>query len=177
MSTPPRYVPDLELPPYSHVPGRRPHPQRHPDGHGLGPDPDDIPAVTDLRQWRSDRVYLSGIDLFNHGYYWESHEMWEALWHRTGDDVSAALFLKGLIKLAAAGVKIREGNPHGAMKHAERAKKSFQHIREVEDEHEMGGLPVEKLLAFCNHIEQIAGDIIPRPDLPAEIVFDRFLLP
>ncbi len=26
----------------------------------------------------------NGVDLFNHGYYWESHEEWESLWHAAG---------------------------------------------------------------------------------------------
>ena len=72
-----------------------------------------VEALADLRDWQENRIYLGGIDLFNHGYYWEAHEMWEALWHRTGGDAVTAMFLKGLIKLTAAGVKIREGNPRG----------------------------------------------------------------
>jgi len=114
MTVPPRYTPEIMLPPYAYVPGHRPHPNRDPKGHGQGPDPGDIPALADLRDWQGNRIYLSGIDLFNHGYYWEAHEMWEALWHRTGGDAVTAMFLKGLIKLTAAGVKIREGNPRGA---------------------------------------------------------------
>ncbi|TGQ49534.1 DUF309 domain-containing protein, partial [Mesorhizobium sp. M1C.F.Ca.ET.210.01.1.1] len=26
-------------------------------------------------------MFRWGIDLFNHGYYWEAHEAWEPLWH------------------------------------------------------------------------------------------------
>ncbi len=75
MTAPPRYAPEIALPSYAYVPGHRPHPNRDPSGHGQGPDPGDIPAVADLRHWQENRVYLSGIDLFNHGYYWEAHEM------------------------------------------------------------------------------------------------------
>lgn len=47
-------------------------------------------------------MYLRGIDLFNHGFYWESHEAWEAVWISAGRRGSVADFLKALIKVAAA---------------------------------------------------------------------------
>ena len=59
------------------------------------------------------RRIVEGIALFNAGYYWEAHEAWEGLWHAHGRDGPTADVLKGLIKLAAAGVKVREGRPHG----------------------------------------------------------------
>ena len=37
--------------------------------------------------------------------------------------------LKGLIKLAAAGVKVREGQPHGIATHARRAADLFEKVR------------------------------------------------
>nr|WP_244447982.1 DUF309 domain-containing protein [Neorhizobium vignae] len=50
-----------------------------------------------------------GQDLFNHGYYWEAHEAWEGLWQAAKRGSQLRAFLKGLILLSAAGVKIREG--------------------------------------------------------------------
>lgn len=177
MTAPPRYVPEIELPSYAYVPGYRAHPTRDPNGHDQGPDPEDIPAVTDLRHWQENRIYLGGIDLFNHGYYWEAHEMWEALWHRSDGDAVTAMFLKGLIKLTAAGVKIREGNPRGARKHAGRAKKSFEWVRASTGDSVMGGLDLVALCDFCDEIKRVAGDITPRPDCRVEVVFQRLLQP
>jgi hypothetical protein len=62
-----------------------------------------------------------GIDLFNYGYYWEAHEAWEDLWLGAERGSQLRLAFKGLILLAAAGVKIREGMPGAAGKHAGRA--------------------------------------------------------
>ncbi|MFO8029654.1 MAG: DUF309 domain-containing protein [Cyclonatronaceae bacterium] len=177
MTAPPRYAPEIPLPPYAYVSGHRPHPKRDPNGHGQGPDPGDIPALADLRDWQGNRIYLGGIDLFNHGYYREAHEMWEALWHRTGGDAVTAMFLKGLIKLTATGVKIREGNTRGARKHAGRAKKSFERVWTSTSDPGLGGLDFVALCDFCDEIERAAGDITPRPDHMVEIVFDRCLLP
>ena len=60
-------------------------------------------------RWRDSQAFCFAVDLFNHGYYWESHEVWESLWHACGRRGTAADFLKSLIKLAAAGVKVAEG--------------------------------------------------------------------
>jgi hypothetical protein len=69
---------------------------------------------------------LYGVDLFNQGYYWEAHEVWEELWHACGRSGQTGTFLKGLIKLAAAGVKAREGKALGVRDHARRAAELFQ---------------------------------------------------
>lgn len=65
------------------------------------------------------------IDLFNHGYYWEAHEAWEAIWIVLGRRGAPADFIKGLIKLTAAGVKLRQRRPRGAVRHARRAAELF----------------------------------------------------
>ncbi|MER8466566.1 DUF309 domain-containing protein [Mesorhizobium sp. M1396] len=73
-------------------------------------------------------VFRWGIDLFNHGYYWEAHEAWEPLWHAAKRSTQHRLFFKGLILLAAAGVKIREGKQVAAVCHATRAAALFRQV-------------------------------------------------
>jgi hypothetical protein len=117
----PCYCPQRELPPYSYVPGAGlPHPIRDEQGHSFGRHE---PPATPLAEaaWRENEAWLYAIDLFNHGYYWEAHEAWEGLWHAAGRSGPVADLLKGLIKLAAAGVKSREGRPRGVKQHAARA--------------------------------------------------------
>lgn len=111
---------DHALPPYSYVPGHHPHPVSDPAGHMHGVPPQTV-APLDPVNWRDSTTYLYAIDLFNHGYYWEAHEAWEGLWHAADRRGPTADFLKGLIKLAAAAVKAREGNPRGVVLHAKRA--------------------------------------------------------
>lgn len=62
-----------------------------------------------------------GLDLFNHGYYWEAHEAWEGLWQVAGRGAPLRTLFKGLILLSAAGAKIREGKHAAAIRHAGRA--------------------------------------------------------
>jgi hypothetical protein len=120
-----RYLPDEPLPPYTHVPGVTPHPVSDPRGHSHGR-PAERPAAPDPERWQECRGFLRGVDLFNAGYFWEAHEVWEGLWHACGRTGVVATFLKGLIKLAAAGVKHLQGNPAGVRSHACRATALFR---------------------------------------------------
>jgi hypothetical protein len=119
----PRLVPDIPLPPYSFVPGRHPHPESDPAGHSYGRQVTAEPF--DPNQWALCRTYLFGLDLFNAAYWWEAHVQWEAVWHGAGRKGTVADFLKGLIQLAAAGVKHAEGRPDGVRSHARRAAELF----------------------------------------------------
>ena len=158
-----RYLPDVPFPPYTFVPGRAPHPYTDPRGHshGLAPAP---PEPLDPGNWRVCRAYLSGVDLFNYGYYWEADEAWECAWNGVGRKGLVAEFLKALIKLAAAGVKLREGVPAGVERHACRAAEILQDIRE-----QMGecfvGFNLDLLIAFARTIAREASKDVPIPAL------------
>jgi predicted metal-dependent hydrolase len=120
-----RLVPEEPFPAYAFIPGRHPHPHSDPAGHSYGTHPATPPAL-DPERWQESRPYLRGLDLFNHGYYWESHETLEGLWVAAGRKGPVADFLKGLIKLSAAGVKHHEGKPAGVKGHARRAAELFR---------------------------------------------------
>src|SRR5258708_24554054 len=121
----PRLLPSTDLPGYTYVPGTdTPHPYRDARGHSYqrkSPSPKMLTAGT----WAENRHYLLALDYFNHGYYWESHEEWERLLRTTGSDSSVGRFLKGLVKLSAAGVKVRENSIHGVRRHAASAGEVF----------------------------------------------------
>ena len=137
----PRYSPTTTLPPYSYVPGHDlPHPVNNPAGHiyavrdsaheppisaavlaalptTLDPRRRALAAVlADNSRWRH------ALDLFNAGFYWEAHEVWESFWNALGRTTPEAQFVQGLIHLAAAAVKIREGKPAGVARHSQRAR-------------------------------------------------------
>lgn len=115
---PPRWLPDEPWPAYTHVPGRTPHPFSEPAGHSYG---HQHAKSVSLAPWTACRPYLRGLDLFNYGYYWEAHESWEQVWHAAGRRGATANFLKALIHLAAAGVKLAEGRDAGVAGHLNRA--------------------------------------------------------
>ena len=101
----PRWLPEKSFPPYAYLPGRQPHPVRDPAGHSYHVEPMPVAAEASL----GSDVFLWGLDLFNHGYYWEAHEAWEGLWQVVDRGGPSRMLFKGLILLSAAGVKIREG--------------------------------------------------------------------
>lgn len=124
----PRLLPSAELPNYTYTPGSdTPHPIRDPRGHSHSrKGKTSKPLVPE--QWADNRSYLLAIDYFNRGYYWESHEEWERLWRASGADTLVGKFLKGLVKLSAAGVKVRERSIHGVRRHAASAGEVFADV-------------------------------------------------
>ncbi len=120
-----RLIPEKTFPVYSHTPGQTPHSNSHPEGHSYQSE-HDLPAPLTAENWQSSTPYLYGLDLFNYGYYWESHEVWEGLWIANKRTGVIATFLKGLIKLAAASLKIREDKPNGVQNHCQRAAECFE---------------------------------------------------
>ena len=70
--------------------------------------------------WRHIR---KGIELYNSGAFWESHEAWEVVWRRYPDDWR--LFLQGLIQMAAGYHQLRRRIFHGTVKHLENARRKI----------------------------------------------------
>jgi len=174
----PRFVPDAPLPPYSYVPGRFPHPMSDPAGHLYGKPPERSPSP-DPQRWRESRAYLYGVDLLNFGYYWEAHEVWEGLWHACGRTGPTADFFRGLIKLAAAGVKVRQGVPAGVASHAARAAAVFRSAAERlgGDDARFFGLRIGDLLAYSRAVEAMAPTVEGDREEGVKIVFPFVLLP
>jgi predicted metal-dependent hydrolase len=130
-------------------------------------------------RWQECREYLHGLDLFNHGYYWEAHEAWEGLWHARSRTGPTADFLKALIKLAAAGVKVREGRPQGVLYHARRAAELFQSVAAT-----LGGVDTHFMGLSLGDLRRLAEAIATRPPpkpggdaAQVVIVFDTPLCP
>jgi Domain of unknown function (DUF309) len=125
----PRWLPQKSLPPYAYLPGKNPHPVRDPTGHSYHVEPIPVAAEASL----SSDAFLWGLDLFNHGYYWEAHESWEGLWRVADRDGPPRMLFKGLILLSAAGVKIRERKHAAAARHAKRAATLLRQLTKVPD--------------------------------------------
>jgi hypothetical protein len=107
---PPQRLPEWPLPPYRFVPGLNPHPFRNPAGHAYtdGSPPQEAPWDPHCR-WQEDRDWLRGLDLFDHRYWWEAHEVWEAIWHQVARGSPTRELIQGLIQAAAALLKSHLG--------------------------------------------------------------------
>lgn len=120
----------LAFPAYRFVPGRYPHPRRHPDGHSYGkPDPE--VASFSATTWTMSEIYLYGVDLFNFAYWWECHEQWEAIWKHTGAESYEGRFLQGMVQIAAASLRRFMGSHDSG---AALARKGIIRLRDFEDD-------------------------------------------
>ncbi len=99
----PRYS-SQAFPPYTFVPGENPHPVRDPEGHSYG-QLEHAAVEFDPEHWQDCDEYLYGIDLFNHGYWWEAHEALEGVWIAAGRTTQIGYFIQGLIQVAVALLK------------------------------------------------------------------------
>jgi hypothetical protein len=165
----PRYTPERPFPAYSFVPGLFPHPYSDPQGHSYQR-PSDQTARPDPTCWADCREYLFALDLFNHGYYWEAHEAWEGLWNAAGRHGLLADFIKGLIQLAVAGVKVRQRQPKGVRNHANRAADLFRRVAHAAPlQQTCMGLVLADLIAAACHIAAVVP-VPADPGLAVEIV-------
>ena len=110
----PRYTQE-PFPPYRYLPFQTgmPHPRTDPEGHSYAKEEDYLSDFS-TADWPTCQPYLYGIDLFNHGYWWESHEALEAVWLAAGQKTETGQFVQGLILLAAAQLKRYMQQPRGA---------------------------------------------------------------
>ena len=97
------------------MPGLNPHPFRHPEGHLYtdGSAPTEAPWDP-AAPWAQDREYLHGMDLFDQRYYWEAHEVWEAIWHQVERATPYSVLLQGLIQAGAFALKRHMGHERSA---------------------------------------------------------------
>jgi hypothetical protein len=160
--------PEAPLPPYTFVPGGPwPHPR--------GPDQPPRPASPiEDDKWLESKKYVRGTILFNAGYYWEAHECWEALWHAHGRRGPTADVLKGLIKLAAAGVKVRQRQRHGVVTHARRAAACLAAASEAGGRFQLG-LDLEEWIGHAEAVAAAPPDDPAPPGAPVSRVFDFWL--
>lgn len=144
----PRLMHDRKFPAYAYLPGSDlPHPVRDPRGHSYEKEVQPVPCVTELP---TDALRW-GIELFNHGFYREAREAWEPIWLAAKGNAQDRALFKGLIMLAAAGVKIREGKWMAALRHAKRASKSLRQLSLGSDSYpaSMIGISPERLASLA----------------------------
>lgn len=156
---PERYAPGLALPPYRYVPGVAPHPTAHPEGHSYGQ------AEVDAQYfppecWFEDEVYRAGVDLFNRGYYWEAHEMWEAVWRGCDKSSTQGLFVQGLIQISAALLRWHMGTERGTRKLYEEGREKLQ-LGLQESPQGYLGIPIA---TWLRDLEEIFAGLLEWPE-------------
>ncbi len=171
-----RLVPNRHFPSYAYIPLRWPHPTRDSKGHSYGEGDEKVEPL-DPKSWRQCQTYLYGIDLFNYGYYWEAHDAWESVWLACGRKGVTGDFLKGLIKLAAAGVKAREGRTQRVQQQAKRAEELFRQTAGSvgSQRSRYMGFSLAQLIGFAGRLRVRSVTASNKGDNSVKIVF-RFKL-
>ncbi len=105
-----RQVADIALPSHPHVPGSGSEPDLAPLEHAKRL----APTVTRASDWQGNHAYLYGHDLLRAGYFWEAHEVWEAVWLAAPANGPERLLLQALIQRANARLKVRMDRHNGA---------------------------------------------------------------
>ncbi|RLA61475.1 MAG: hypothetical protein DRQ88_07930 [Epsilonproteobacteria bacterium] len=169
-----RLFPDKKFPHYTFVPGKNIHPEKD-GGHMEGQVELNPPPMDPKKFWESE-TFLYALDLYNYGYYWEGHVWLEALWHAAHKEGLMGDFLKGLIKLCAAGVKAKTGQADPVKGHAKRARELFIKVgSQIHDQH-FAGFSLLNLASQAEDISEnaatyaqdapIEGAIFPLPLYP-----------
>jgi uncharacterized protein len=100
----------VSVPPHAHVPGLN---ARHPEDWF-----DHIKAsVTDETPFEllgQTAAWQVGLSYFHDGYFWECHEVLEAVWMRAPDPSQERALIQAMIQLANARLKIRMEKPNAA---------------------------------------------------------------
>jgi hypothetical protein len=123
---------DQAFPAYHYVPGRNPHPTADPRGHSYTGGGHGEPASPwRAEDWRELDEYLYGCDIYNHAYWWEAHEAWEALWRAAPLDSIERHFLQGVIQVSASQLKLLVGDVRGVER---LMASSGGHLKHVPDE-------------------------------------------
>jgi hypothetical protein len=171
-----RLLPSMELPRYTHTPGSgTPHPYRDPRGHSHDRKGLHAKPLIESR-WSENRSYLLGLDLFNLGFYWEAHDEFDRLQKLTSADTLEGRFLKGLVKMAAAGMKVREESIHGVRRHAASAGEVFADIAAESDIDRYCGLDFTLLQFAADRAAQLSYPGELEPGRPLR-VFPFLLIP
>lgn len=93
---------------------------------------DPVAPVIEIESPEGNQYLRYALDLFNYGYFWESHVYFEALWNAHNRQGSVAEFLKAMIKLGAAGVKLSLEQESTARAHFIRAREILESVRNTE---------------------------------------------
>lgn len=91
--------------------------------------PENPDLMVELRAILHDDQFLEGIRLFNKGYHWEAHELWEDVWRAQEGD--AKMFIQAFVQLAAGYSFIRLSKPTSARYLFEKASEKLQEFENI----------------------------------------------
>lgn len=148
--------PEIPMPPHVYVPGFSP---RHPSTLF-----DDIKATVRTsippEQLHATKAFIAGRVYFEAGFFWESHEVLEAVWRQTKDPSAERDMVLALIQLANARLKVLMLQPRAALRLCDMVE---THLSRCPKKHATLGLQVSDILASVSEAKLIAKKAIQSP--------------
>ncbi|MCX7558590.1 DUF309 domain-containing protein [Sulfitobacter sp. F26204] len=100
----------VPMPPHAYVPGQN---MRHPEGLFDGVK-QSVHAELTPESLHETEAFRAGLIYFDAGFYWECHEVLEAVWMQAPDGSPEREMVQALIQLANAKLKILMQRPNAA---------------------------------------------------------------
>ncbi|MDG1169527.1 MAG: DUF309 domain-containing protein [Sulfitobacter sp.] len=118
----------IAMPPYAYVPGKT---ARHPEDwfDGIKASVPAGAAPCDLAETQAFRAGLAYLDA---GFYWECHEVLEAVWMQTPQGSPEREMVQALIQLANAHLKVLMARPRAALRLCDMVEAHVQRIGTAE---------------------------------------------
>lgn len=104
--------PAFALPPHAYIPGQTP---RHPEDWFDPIKASVTDAIPTLNLHKTD-AFQAGLFYFHQGYFWECHEVLEAVWMHCPDPSPEREMTQALIQLANARLKHLMGKPRAVQR-------------------------------------------------------------
>ncbi|MCB1421071.1 MAG: DUF309 domain-containing protein [Nitratireductor sp.] len=154
---------NLPLPDHAHLPGvnGRSEDQVLEQAKALAP------AQTCSQSWQENAAWLYGVRLIGEGYYWEAHEVLEAVWMNAAPNSREKALVQALIHGANARLKRKLGKSNAALRlvalSTEACERAYQN-----DGVPVLGLSRTVALAFCrrdNDTGHDAGAVLAFSDM------------
>lgn len=130
------------LPNRPHVPGRNARPSADNPACRAA---EAAPTRTDAGNWDANTCYLFGFDLYDAGFFWEAHEVWEPVWMGCSPNSPDRHLLQGLIQTTNACLKILMQRRHAVERLTAMAGTCFANAQ-VNGESVMGLVPSEAVV-------------------------------
>ena len=102
----------VELPAQTYIPGQTPRPAEDAFDHLKG----GLPPNSDGETLACSDAWTAGLEFYEAGYFWESHEVLEAVWMAASDGSDEKLFVQAVIQLANARLKVLMNRPNAVLR-------------------------------------------------------------
>ena len=147
---------DIRMPPHVYVPGLSPgHPRSLFEGlkatvHA------DVPA-SELHQTQA---FVAGVRFFHAGYFWECHDVLDAVWMQTSDPSPERDMVLALIQLANARLKVLMRQPGAARRLCDMVE---THLSRCPSDRAVLGLWVKDMLDLVQDARRIIKTAMQSP--------------